>query len=211
MLKLFLLTSLLCLGPLQHPCSSGASRWETPEWSGRGRKPGSRRSQTPVTVEELARQASWTEVIRPSASFGVERVFVSRLRVFLVPEEPLDPPSPVWLFLFRTEARNEQGKTRYVLCNAPEDCPLETMAQVSILRWSIERALLEGKAILGMGHYENRSWTGWHRHMFHVFLAHLFLQSLRIDFNKSPSEPSSGPAPGGRCPVPARLPWNLRP
>ncbi|MHB1287436.1 MAG: IS701 family transposase [Leptospirales bacterium] len=160
--------------------------WETPEWSGRGRKPGSRLYQTPVTVEELAGQTSWTEVIRPSASFGVERVFVSRLRVFPVPEEPLDPPSPVWLFLFRSEAQNEQGKTKYVLCNAPEDCLLETMVQVSILRWSIERALLEGKSLLGMGHYENRSWTGWHRHMLHVFLAHLFLQSLRIDFKKKP-------------------------
>lgn len=158
--------------------------WEMPEWSGRGRKPGSRLSRTPVSVEELARQTSWTEVIRPSASFGVERVFVSRLRVFLVPEEPLDPPSPVWLFLFRSEAQNAQGKTKYVLCNAPEDCPLETMVQVSILRWSHSRALLESKSLLGMGHYENRSWTGWHRHMLHVFLAHLFLQSLRIDFKK---------------------------
>ena len=186
--------------------------WDTPEGSGRGRKPAPRLSRTPVTVEELARQASWTEVIRPSASFGVERVFVSRLRVFLVPKEPLDPPSSVWLFLFRSEAQNEQGKTKYVLCNAPEDCPLETMVQVSILRWSIERALLEGKSFLGMGHYENRSWTGWHRHMAHVFLAHLFLQSLRIDFKKkSPSDPSPGPSSGGRCPLPNGLPASLRP
>lgn len=158
--------------------------WETPDWSGRGRKPGPRLSQTPLSVEEIARQTSWTEVIRPSASFGVERVFVSRLRVCRVPESPEEPASPVWLFLFRSEAQNEQGKTKYVLCNAPSDCPLETMVSVSILRWSIERALLEGKSLLGMGHYENRSWTGWHRHMLHVFMAHLFLLGLRIAFKK---------------------------
>lgn len=184
--------------------------WETPDWSGRGRKPGPHLSSTPVSVAEIASRASWTEVIRPSASFGIERVFVSRLRVFQVPESPEEPVSSVWLFLFRSESQNAQGTTKYVLSNAASDCPLETMVQVSILRWSIERSLLEGKSLLGMGHYELRSWQGWHRHMLHVFLAHLFLQSLRITFKKNLSDPPPGPSACDRGLVPDHLPESLR-
>ncbi len=157
--------------------------WNAPEGSGRGRPPRPILSTTPLTVEEIAQNASWTEVVRPSASFGVERVFVSRTRVFRVPDAPEETAPSLWLFLFRSESQNAKGATKYVLCNASEDCPLETMVQISILRWSIERSLGEGKSLLGMGHYENRSWTGWHRHMLHVFLAHLFLQTLRTALN----------------------------
>lgn len=158
--------------------------WETPAWSGRGRKPLPALSSQPVTVAEIAREAVFTEVIRPSASFGIERVFVSRLRVFRVPKSPDDPVSPEWLFLFRSESQNDQGTCKYVFSNAPENTPLGILVQVSSLRWSIERLLLEGKSLLGMDHYEHRSWQGWHRHMLHVFLAHLFLQTLRLALKK---------------------------
>lgn len=179
--------------------------WVLPESPGQGRKPTKPvLSETPVTVEALARSVVWTEVIRPSDSFGVERVFVARLKVWRVPETSEDPPaSPETLFLFRTEAQHEAQTTKYVLTNAPESVSLETLVTVSKLRWSIERSFLECKSLLGMDHYEHRSFKGWHRHMLHVFIAHAFLQKIRLKFKKKLSDPPSGLPPGrGGSPAP---------
>ena len=163
--------------------------WELPEYKGRGKRPEKHLlKDAPVTVESLARSALWTEVIRPSDSFGVERVFVARLQVWRVPEKASDsPPSSEWLFLFRTEAQHAAETTKYVLTNAPESVSLETLVTVSKLRWSIERSFLEAKELLGMDHYEHRSFRGWHRHMLHVFIAHAFLQKIRLKFSKKKS------------------------
>ncbi len=173
--------------------------WVLPESKGRGRRPTKPvLTETPVTVEVLARSVVWTEVFRPSDSFGVERVFVARLPVWRVPETSDDPPSsPETLFLFRTEAQHEAHTTKYVPTNAPESVSLDTLVTVSKLRWSIERSFLEAKSLLGMDHYEHRSWNGWHRHMLHVFIAHAFLQKIRLRFKKNFSDPPPGP-PSGR-------------
>jgi len=53
-----------------------------------------------------------------------------------------------------------------------------------VRRWPIEQCFEDGKKHLGMDHYENRSWTGWHRHMLYVMLAMLFLLRLRLRFKK---------------------------
>lgn len=160
--------------------------WILPEYKGRGKRPEKQvLKEAPVTVEALARSVLWTEVLRPSDSFGVERVFAVRLRVWRVPEKASDPQlSPEWLFLFRTEAQMASDTTKYVLSNAPDTVSLETLVHVSKLRWSIERSFLEAKDLLGMDHYEHRSWQGWHRHMLHVFIAHAFLQKIRLKFSK---------------------------
>ena len=55
------------------------------------------------------------------------------------------------------------------------------------MRWPVETAIKEGKGALGMDHYEHRSWPGWNRHMLFVFLAQLFLLSLRYRFKKNSS------------------------
>ena len=38
-----------------------------------------------------------------------------------------------------------------------------------------------------MDHCENRTWTGWHRHMLYVMVAMLFLLRLRLRFKKTPT------------------------
>ena len=182
--------------------------WTLPESRGRGRRPTKPvLTEAPVTVEALARSVVWTEVLRPSDSFGVERVFVARVPVWRVPETSEDPPSaPETLFLCRTEAHLEAGTTKYVLTNAPASLSFETLITVSKLRWSIERSFLEAKSLLGMDHYEHRSWNGWHRHMLHVMIAHAFLQKLPLKFSKkNVSDPSPGPSPGRGSPPPPDL------
>jgi SRSO17 transposase len=51
---------------------------------------------------------------------------------------------------------------------------------------AIERCFQENKSELGLDHYEQRSWTAWHRHIRLMFLAQLFLVRLQIKFKKLP-------------------------
>lgn len=76
-----------------------------------------------------------------------------------------------WLFL----KKDADGQISYAFSNAPEDLPLETMAQASLMRWPIEQCFENGKSHLGMDQYEHRSWTAWHRHMTYVILGLTFL------------------------------------
>jgi SRSO17 transposase len=63
------------------------------------------------------------------------------------------------------------------------------------MRWPIEQCFEECKSYLGMDHYESRYWKSWHRHMLFVFIAHLFLQQIRMRFKKTPyPDSSSSPA-----------------
>jgi len=61
----------------------------------------------------------------------------------------------------------------------------------------VETALEEGKGEVGMDHYETRSWRGWHHHMAHTFLAHLFLMRLRLVFKKNARADHCPSAPVG--------------
>jgi SRSO17 transposase len=107
------------------------------------------------------------------ASFARVRVYLNRER---------SPESERTLLL-----RNDpDGHIKYALSNAPEGVAMSEHVRVSVARWPIERCFEEGKSELGLDHYEHRSWPAWHRHMRLVFLAHLFLQRVRLKYKKSP-------------------------
>jgi SRSO17 transposase len=108
------------------------------------------------------------------ASFARVRVYMSQERT--VEEER-------WLLL-----RNDANcKIKYLLSNAPATTPMPELVRVSAARWPIERCFEEDKSELGLDHYEQRSWTAWHRHMQLVFLAQLFLLRMRIKLKKNSS------------------------
>ena len=102
----------------------------------------------------------------------------ARIRVYLSPARTA--ASERWLLL-RNDAN---GKIKYALSNAPQAIPMRELVRVSGARWPIERCFQEDKSELGLDHYEQRSWTAWHRHMRLVFLAQLFLLRLQIKFKK---------------------------
>ncbi|MGQ9633520.1 MAG: transposase, partial [Bryobacteraceae bacterium] len=52
-------------------------------------------------------------------------------------------------------------------------------------RWTIERDYLELKQELGLGHFEGRSWRGFHHHATLVIAAYGFLVADRSRFSTS--------------------------
>jgi len=109
-------------------------------------------------------------------------------------------PAPRCWAIFR-RSLSPQPETKYYLCNAPADYPQAELAHLTGMRWPIETALEEGKGEVGLDHFETRTWQGWHHHMLHSFLAHLFLIRLRLLFQKK-ARPS---------PRPKRVNWWLAP
>lgn len=152
-----------------------------PPYRGRGPYPKKKVALTdPLPVSEIAKKPtlSWETVVVAEGAKGPITAQVARLRVIEKREDL--PGKECWLFI----RKDANGKIRYALSNAPIDIALEEMVRVSAKRWSIEQLFREGKSWLGMGSYEIRSYTGWHRHMALVFLVMHFLLKVRIEFGK---------------------------
>jgi SRSO17 transposase len=80
--------------------------------------------------------------------------------------------------VFRT-VDNPESKTWHTLSNADAAVPLAQLAWAHGERHWHEASNKEGKSEIGLGHYEVRSWVGWHHHMTLSLLALWFLASER--------------------------------
>jgi len=150
-----------------------------PPYKGRGPYPQKEKPLTdPVAVSEIAKDPSlsWQTVNIGEGAKGPIIAEVARLRV--IEQRDNLPSKKCWLFL----RKNTDGEIKYAICNAPQDISMTEMVQMSAKRWSIEQLFQEGKSYLGMGDYEVRSYTGWHRHMTLVFVTMHFLLGVRLEF-----------------------------
>jgi len=133
-------------------------------------------------------QAAWQRRKIQEGSKGPLMVELACVRVTPVRDAL---PAPRCWAIFRRPL-GPQPETKYYLCNAPADYPQAELAHLTGMRWPIETALEEGKGEVGLDHFETRTWRGWHHHMLHSFLAHLFLMRLRLLFQKK-AQPSPQP------------------
>ena len=148
-----------------------------PQWSGRGRTPtraclcpGQAEAEEGKAVAASLPSVQWSrQLIKEGskgplvADFAVSRVVAVRHGL---------PGPEVWLVLRRNL---ETGAWKTYVCNAPMATSLKTLVRLSGMRWPSETCFEEGKQYLGLGHYEVRSWRGWHHHMTLCLLAHFFL------------------------------------
>jgi SRSO17 transposase len=76
----------------------------------------------------------------------------------------------------------ETPRTYYVLAWSPAATATDVLVRAHAERHRVEETLQEGKGEVGLGHYEVRSWIGWHHHMTLCCLALLFvvLEKLRV-------------------------------
>jgi SRSO17 transposase len=78
--------------------------------------------------------------------------------------------------------------TGYWLSTLPEDTPIAELVRLAKIRWRVEHDYRELKTGLGLGHFEGRSYLGWHRHATLAALAQAFCTQLRTD----PKVPAPG-------------------
>jgi SRSO17 transposase len=127
---------------------------------------------------------SWETLKLREGAKGPLAFEFARLRVWSVRHRRAGPP--LWLLIRRSLERVPEIK--YYLSNAPRETPLETMAQVTGVRWRVEEFLEDAKGQLGMAQYEARSWTSWHHHMSLVALAHLYVTQTERDLKRKVPE-----------------------
>jgi SRSO17 transposase len=101
------------------------------------------------------------------------------------------------LVVIRTVDREPQ--VWYTLSNASAEVPVERVAEAHGRRHGIEEVLQAGKGEVGLGHYEVRSWVGWHHHMTLSLLALWFLslEKRRLG-GKNPGPDGAADADGVR-------------
>jgi SRSO17 transposase len=93
-------------------------------------------------------------------------------------DQCLSSPHPVeWLLIEWPKGQEEP--TKYWLSTLPENTPLKELVDLAKLRWRIERDYQDLKQEIGLGHYEGRSWRGFHHHATLSIAAYGFLISER--------------------------------
>ena len=90
----------------------------------------------------------------------------------------VEPHPEQWLLI--EWPRGEAEPTKYFLSTLPAATPLKELVRVAKLRWRIERDYQELKQELGLGHFEGRSWRGFHHHATLCIVAYAFLLAQRI-------------------------------
>jgi SRSO17 transposase len=86
------------------------------------------------------------------------------------------------LVVIRT--REAEPRTYYTLSDAASVVATTEVVRAHAERHRVEETLQEGKGEVGLGHYEVRSWTGWHHHMTLCVLALLFVVLEKVRLGK---------------------------
>jgi SRSO17 transposase len=66
----------------------------------------------------------------------------------------------------------------YYVASGPQQTPLDELARVVGVRWTVEESFETAKGEVGLDQYEVRSWQGWYRHITLALLAHAYLTVL---------------------------------
>ena len=142
----------------------------------------------PVAVKQLApalpasawKTVTWREGTRHKLQ---SRFAAVRVRPAHRDHLPSEPYAEEWLLM---EWPNGEPKpTKYWLSTLPPQTRLTALVRLAKHRWIIERDYEELKQELGLGHYEGRSWRGFHHHATLCIAAYGFLVIERTRFSPS--------------------------
>ena len=143
-------------------------------------------------VDQWAKRQSqkrWKKIRLSGGEKGPREFLVLQQRVQLKDEGGRIGPAER-LVVIKTCVKKPQ--TWYVVTNADEDVAVAEVVRAWARRHGVEELFEEGKQEVGLGHYEVRSWTGWHHHMTLSLLALWFLQCERIRLAKKKSRDDAG-------------------
>jgi SRSO17 transposase len=165
------------------PRPRGAGRPPVRVLADDGRKP-----MTVSTVAAALPREAWQNVLWRHGSRGPQRGRFAAVRVRPArgirrknangTVRPEDIQQEQWLLIHWPEG--EAAPTKAWLSNLAVETDIVTLVSLARLRWRIERDHEETKGILGLDHYEGRTWPGLHHHLALVIVAEQFLAHERL-------------------------------
>ena len=164
---------------------------------GRGRRP-----SKPEVIGQARRvdevfaglpESAWKRVLVGEGSKGPRLYDYAEVWVWFKEDEL---PGPRERLLARRSI-GQEPEIKYHRSNAPEEVPLEKVAEVRGRRWTIEEDIQSGKGECGLDEYETRGWLGWHHHTALALLALTFLvlQKLRLGEKRGTDERAGSARP----------------
>ncbi|MER6162964.1 IS701 family transposase [Streptomyces sp. NPDC001868] len=179
------------------------ARPRIPPYGGRGPRPQPVYPEPAQAVKKLviaagkraAKPVQWREGSRPgSGRTGVKRMYSRFVALRIRPagreiRKAADGPELPVRWLLAEWPATEPEPVQFWLSSLPADTPLATLVRTAKLRWRIEHDYREMKQVLGLAHFEGRTWRGWHHHVTLVSAAHAFCTLQRI--TRSPKETAS--------------------
>lgn len=142
-----------------------------------------RSRQADLVLDALPDEA-WSTVAWREGTKGSLVKRCARVRVFRVGLRGTHLNSSGWLIGERPVDGN-RGESKYYFVWGLDDMELSDQIELIHSRWVIERFYQDAKGELGLDDYEGRLWTGFHRHVALVMLAHCYLalrQAYGSDF-----------------------------
>jgi SRSO17 transposase len=128
---------------------------------------GDAKHQRPLSVKELAfklDRSPWQSLEwREGTNFALRSRF-ARIRVQAAHRDDQRSQLRPQERLLVEWPEGHREPMKYWLCTLPEDVPLLPMMLEAKMRWRIERDYQDLKQELGLGHFEGRSWRGFHHH-----------------------------------------------
>src|SRR5580698_10935423 len=139
--------------------------------------------QAPLQAKELAMQLPSRRFRTITWREGTNGALSSRfaaIRVHCAPREaqPAGAAEEQWLLIEWPKGEVEPSK--YFLSTVSADTATKELVRLAKLRWRIERDYQELKQELGLGHFEGRSWRGFHHHATLCIAAYSFLVTERL-------------------------------
>jgi SRSO17 transposase len=159
---------------------------------GPGRPPKPAYPQQPATLRQLAiahaadiQQVTWrqgTKATKGNPTAAMTSCFLAiRVRPANRDIPRADDGSLPECWLLAEWPPQADEPTDYWLSTLPETTPIAGLVRLAKIRWRIEHDYRELKTGLGLGHFEGRSFTGWHRHVTLAALAQAFATMIRTD------------------------------
>jgi SRSO17 transposase len=132
----------------------------------------------------------------------------ARTRVYRTGLRGKHIPVDGWLLAERPIGKPEDlDQRKYYFAWQLDHLTLDELVDLTHVRWVIERFYQDSKGELGLDHYEGRLWTGFHRHVALVMLAHSYLtlrQTYEPEAIAPPMMEPHIPGEPDRPPPPAR-------
>ena len=164
---------------------------------------GGRRSAFERADTWAARQPAgrWKTLTLRGGEKGPVRVRALQRRVQTKDEDGHVGPSETLVVI---RSLGDDPRTWYAVSNARRQERPAVLAGVHGQRHRVEEVLQEGKGEVGLGHYEVRSWVGWHHHMTLALVALWFLTLERRRLGKKNTGLDGGAGAGGVQPAAAQ-------